>query len=89
MDTLHSNNPLSTAQVADLLNVSRITIFRRIKDGSLKAHKVGRNYVISQEEFLKHFGKHPLDDAQKGEIRKMVTKVVSDYGETIRMLGGE
>lgn len=89
MDTIHSNNFLSTSQVAELLNVSRITIFRWIKEGTLKAHKVGRNYVVSQEEFRKHVGKQPLSEDEKNNIEKLVEKVVTDYGETIRMLGSE
>lgn len=88
MDTLHKNF-LSTSQVAELLGVSRVTIFRWIKEGTMKAEKVGRNYVIAHDEFMKHLGKQPLNDVQKGEIKNLVDKAMIDYGETIRMLGRE
>ena len=34
---------LSTTEVAKLLEVSRVTVFNRIKSGEIKAEKIGRN----------------------------------------------
>lgn len=43
----------STTQIAAWLGVSRVTVFRWIKEGALKAYKVGRIYVICIEDIHK------------------------------------
>jgi excisionase family DNA binding protein len=88
MDRLHQKL-FTTSQVANVLGVSRITIFRWIKDGTIAALRIGRNYFISEEELQKHIAARPLSDTDKSSIQKLVDKVIIDYGETIRMLGRE
>ena len=39
--------------LAKLLEVNIMTIYRYIKAGRLKAHKIGREFRISKEEFDK------------------------------------
>lgn len=41
---------LSLKQVADILNVSRQTVFNWVKTGYIKAVKIGRQYRIEQSE---------------------------------------
>ena len=79
---------LSTAELAKLLGVSRIAIFKKIKLGKIKGFKVGRNYVIPTEEFMTAVGTFVSQD-KKDEIKKIVQKAVSEYGETLKLLGGE
>jgi len=38
-------------ELADILDVSRITVFNWIKKGQIKALKIGRNFAIPREEF--------------------------------------
>lgn len=78
----------STSEAADLLGISRIAVFKRIKKGQIKAKKVGRTYVIDPNENASVFAE------QKGSIDKeaidtAVTKVVDNYGEALRLLGAE
>lgn len=40
---------ISTTEAAKLLEVSTVTIFNMIKDGRIKAQKVGRNYIINKK----------------------------------------
>ncbi len=89
MESLHGQNYFSTSEVAKILDVTRVTVFRWIKDGSIKAHKIGRNYVIPHEEVIKHLDTRPLTEIDKQEIKALVDKTIKDYGETIRMLGRE
>ncbi len=42
----------STAEVAEMLGISRIAVFKKIKSGKLKAMQVGRGYVIAKNDFL-------------------------------------
>ena len=37
-------------QVADMLRLCRITVFRYIKSGKIKAIKIGREWRIKQDE---------------------------------------
>lgn len=40
-------------EVAKILKVSERTLYRWIKDGKLKAHKVGRNWRVKEEDLKK------------------------------------
>ena len=79
---------LTTAELAKLLNVSRIAVFKKIKSGKINGFKIGRNYVIPTEEFLKAVGTF-VSQEKKDEIDKIVKKAVKEYGETLKLLGEE
>lgn len=78
----------TTAELAKLLNVSRVAIFKKIKSGKIKGFKIGRNYVIPTEEFLKAAGTF-VSEERKDEIEKIVKKAVKEYGEALKLLGEE
>lgn len=42
---------LTVEEVASVLKVCKMTIYRYVKSGKLKAHKVGKYYRISKKEF--------------------------------------
>lgn len=49
----------STSEVAVFFNVNRVTIYRWIKEGKIKAYKIGKHYKISVSEvvrLLRKFG---------------------------------
>ena len=77
---------LSTTELAKILGISRIAVYKKIKNGKIKATKVGRNFVIDKKE-LGNILKSELKEKDKIEIEKAVKKVVEDYGETLKMLG--
>ncbi|OGZ34063.1 MAG: hypothetical protein A2174_03025 [Candidatus Portnoybacteria bacterium RBG_13_41_18] len=79
---------LSTTEVAKLLGISRIAVFKKIKSGKIKAQKAGRNFVIDKNDLPFLLGKS-LGKAKKEEIDKAVAKTVSEYGETLKLLGKE
>lgn len=78
----------SVKQVADMMGLSRITIFNYIKKGKLKAQKIGRGYVISESDVAEITNKE-LTVSSKKEIEKGVRRVLKEYGETIKLLGKE
>lgn len=45
------NELLTVVQVAKLMKVSNMTVYRYIKAGKLKAIKAGRDFRIKQNEF--------------------------------------
>ena len=40
---------LTIPQVAKLLGISRIAVYKKVKNGQIKAEKIGRNYAIPRE----------------------------------------
>ena len=78
----------STSELARILKVSRIAVFKKIKSGEIRPLKIGRNYVISKEEVLKALGL-AVGDKTKSEIDQIVQKAVKEYGEAFRKLGKE
>ena len=76
---------LSVQEVADILGISRIAVFNKIKKGEIPAQKVGKAYVISRDE-LTFIKDKEVSEGQKSVIEKAVNKTVSDYGETSKLL---
>jgi len=77
----------STAQAAEILGVSRISVFKSIKSGKLKAMRVGRNYVIEKDELMEFLGGKLKKE--KKDIDVSVRRVFEEYGEALRKLGKE
>jgi len=44
---------LSVEEIANILKVTKMTIYRYIKAGKLTAYKVGKDFRINKEEFDK------------------------------------
>lgn len=79
---------LSTKELADILGISRIAVFKKIKKGEIKAVKVGRNYVINSEDVGNILGT-ALTAEDKHHVEQAVKKTVREYGETLKLLGKE
>ncbi len=77
---------LSTSEAAKILGVSRVTVFNRIKNGQIKAKKIGRNFIIPRSE-LGGFLTRKLTPEGKRKIEEAVQKTAKEYGETLRLLG--
>lgn len=80
----------SCPEVAKIMKVSRATIATRIRQGLIKAQRIGKNYAIPREE-IEHFldGDRSLTEKDKKEINMAVERAVKEYGQAIRMLGKE
>jgi len=85
---MENKNLLSTSEVAKILGVSRVTVFKKIQSGEIKAKKVGRNYVIENSDISAVLG-IILSPERKIKIEKSVDKTVKEYGEALRKLGKE
>lgn len=75
-------------ELATLLQISRVSVLKKIKKGQLPAEKIGRNYIIIKEDLVGVVNKE-LSEKTKREIKDAVTRVLAEYGETIKMLGKE
>ena len=49
----------SINEIAQILSVDRITVVRRIKDGSLKSYKQGNKRIIPEKDFNAFLEAHP------------------------------
>jgi excisionase family DNA binding protein len=79
---------ITTTELAKVLGISRIAVFKRIKKGLIKAMRVGRNFVISKDSIPEILGQ-VLSEKKKREIEAAVKKTVKEYGQTLRLLGKE
>lgn len=79
---------LSTAKVAEILGVSRIAVFKKIKSGEIRAVRAGRAYLIPRAE-LPDILTRSLSDTQKKNIDRAVHRTVREYGEALKLLGRE
>lgn len=79
---------ISTAEAAKILGVSRIAVHKKIRSGEIVAQKIGRNYIIERQQ-LNHGVSSPLQETDKRQIEHAVRRTVSEYGETLRLLGKE
>lgn len=79
---------ISTTELAKLLGISRIAVFKKIKKGEIGAKKIGRNFVIDMKNVGGVLG-NTLAARQKKELDSAVDKTVKEYGEVLKLLGRE
>ncbi len=77
---------LSIPELAKILGISRIAVYKRVKKGQIKAEKIGRNYAIPQKYVTTLLGKE-LNEEDKKNIDQAIKKTIKEYGEVLRMLG--
>jgi len=82
------NEFLTTSELAKQLGISRVAVFKKIKNGQLRAVLKGRTYLIRKEDADELLGDN-LPKRKKENIEKIVNKAISDYGETFKLLGRE
>ncbi len=79
---------ITIPQLAKMLGLSRITVYRKVKSGEIPAERAGHTYIISDEEISKILGLK-LSEQSKRRIDKAVRKTVKEYGEVLKLLGRE
>ena len=82
---------ISVAQMGDLMGISRIAVFKKIKKGYLKAEQFGKAYLI-EGEYAKQYAEEynhskGLSQKRKEAIKKAVEKITAEYSETFKLLG--
>jgi len=79
---------ITIPKLAELLGVSRIAVYRRVKKGDIPAIKIGGIYVITDETVNNILGKK-LTPKNKKRIDEAVKRTVREYGEVLKKLGRE
>jgi len=78
----------SIPDVASLLGMSRVAVYKKVKSGEIRAIKLGRTYGISSAYVGQLLGKS-VGQVRRKQIDRAVKRVVREYGELLRMLGKE
>ena len=79
---------ITIPKLAEILGISRIAVYRRVKNGEIPATKIGRIYVITDETVNKVLG-GKLTSKGKKRIDEAVRRTVREYGEVLKKLGRE
>jgi len=76
------------SELAGILGISRVAVFKKIKSGQIQAIKIGSIFAIPKKELESILGK-TLSKEQKKVIDEGVRKTVKEYGQTLKLLGQE
>lgn len=79
---------LTIPQLAEILGLSRIAVYKKVIKGDIEAVKIGRNYAIPRKYISGILGKE-LSEKGKKEINKAIRKAILEYGEVLKQLGEE
>jgi len=79
---------ISIPQLARILGLSRVAVYKKVKKGQIKAIRVGRNYAIARKYEANILGK-ALAEEDKRQIDSAVKKTVKEYGQVLKLLGSE
>lgn len=85
---MKSQEYITIAQLAKVLGISRIAVYKRVRKGQVPAQKIGRMYVVPKRCIDEILGKS-LSGGEKKEIDAAVKKTITDYGEVLKLLGKE
>ena len=85
---MKSNKYITIQEMAKILGISRIAVYKKVKKGTIKAMKIGRNYAIPKK-YVAHILGKVLRARDKNLIDKAIKKTVKEYGETLKLLGRE
>jgi len=84
------NKFYTNTEISQMLGVSHVTVFNRIKKGEIIAKKIGRNYAIKGSDLNDYLNPSDiLSDNRKKIIEDIVQKTVSEYSEALIKLGQE
>lgn len=84
---MKNRDVITIKELAKLLGISRIAVFKKVKKGEIKAIKIGKTYAIPMED-LPILGTS-VSAQRKKQIEAAVARTVREYGQTLKLLGKE
>lgn len=79
------HNKITIPQLAEMLGISRIAVYKKVRKGQIPARKVGRIYVISDSQVASVLGRG-MTTRDKQQITRAVDMTVRQYGLVLKML---
>ena len=83
-----SENYITIPQLAKLLHISRIAVYKKVKAGLIPAKKIGKTYIIADRD-VQNILHRQLTGKSKKELDKAIDKVLREYSEVLKLLGNE
>ncbi|MFW6140844.1 MAG: helix-turn-helix domain-containing protein [Acidobacteriota bacterium] len=80
------NEYITIPQLAEILGISRVAVYKKVKRGEIEAIRIGRNFAIPKKAVAHILGKD-LTDKDKKEIDRIIKKTLEEYGEVLERLG--
>ncbi len=77
---------VSIRELANILGISRIAVYKKVKKGQIKAMKIGRNFAIPKK-YVAHILGKTLGEKDKQNIDRAIKRTVKEYGEVLKLLG--
>jgi excisionase family DNA binding protein len=77
---------VSLQELANILGISRIAVYKKVKKGQIKAIRIGRSFAVPRRLVANILGK-VLSEKDKNCIDKAIKKTMKDYGEVLKLLG--
>lgn len=87
---LQSREYVTIPQLAALLGISRIAVYKKVKKGLIEASRIGRNYAIATDYIRKNIADIKtalLEEHELDSIDQTMKKAMSEYGEVFKALG--
>ncbi|MFO7981021.1 MAG: helix-turn-helix domain-containing protein [Candidatus Aminicenantes bacterium] len=88
MKKMEDNEYITIPQLAEILGISRVAVYKKVKKGEIEAIRIGRNFAIPKKT-VAHILGNDLTDKDKKEIDKVIKKTIEEYGEVLERLGNE
>lgn len=85
---MENSKYMSIQELARILGISRIAVYKKVKKGQIKAVRIGRSFAIPRKYIDSILGRS-LGTEEKGRIDAAVKKTVKEYGEVLKLLGRE
>jgi len=88
LNEMENNDFITIPQLAKILGISRVAVYKKVKKGEIEAIRIGRNFAIPKKTIAHIMGK-PLTEKDKREIDNAVKKTLEEYGDVLERLGRE
>ena len=85
---MENSKYISIQELAKILGIIRIAVYKKVKKGEIKAMRIGRSFAIPRRYIDSILGKS-LGEKEKSQIDAAVKKTVKEYGEVLKLLGKE
>ena len=89
-EILSQKQYLTVPELARILGISRIAVYKKVKKGHIHAIRIGRNFAIPTDYIKTHIA--DIEQSLKAEDELLTTtelmkKAFKDYGEVFKRLG--
>lgn len=82
-----NNDFISVSEAAQIMRISRIAVYKKIKKGEIDAKKIGRNYIVDKRSLGLMY--QNITASQQKKIEQAVEEVVRQYSVALKKLGKE